>query len=73
MLNGRRSYGSMNNVELRILVVSVIKLQRWWRGLLLDRSRMDAVISVQASVRGWIARRDAAKRKQSISIVQAGF
>lgn len=60
----------MNNFELKILVHSVIKLQRWWKQVLLDRSRRHAAIVIQSFVRGSIVLRDAAKRKQCISTIQ---
>ncbi|KAK8953636.1 hypothetical protein KSP40_PGU014531 [Platanthera guangdongensis] len=74
----RRSYSAINdsflsNFELRILVGSVVKLQSWWKQVLLHRSRTHAAISYQSFFRGWIARRDAAKRKRSISTIQVGL
>ncbi|XP_020593521.1 abnormal spindle-like microcephaly-associated protein homolog, partial [Phalaenopsis equestris] len=64
------THGFVNNVELRIVIGSVIKLQRWWKRILLHKSTMHAAISIQSSLRGWIARSAAAKRKQNICIIQ---
>ncbi|CAN6199196.1 unnamed protein product [Urochloa humidicola] len=45
------------SLELKIVLHSVIRLQRWWRKLLLQQSVRTSVISIQSFVRGWLARK----------------
>lgn len=45
------------SIELKIVVHSVLRLQRWWRMVLLHQSTKISAISIQSSVRGWLARK----------------
>ncbi|RLN00168.1 hypothetical protein C2845_PM06G25040 [Panicum miliaceum] len=45
------------SLELKIVLHSVIRLQRWWRKFLFHQSIRTSVISIQSFVRGWLARK----------------
>lgn len=66
MINSSRSEIS----QLRIVVHSILRLQRWWRQVLLDKSRLMSIILLQSSVRGFIARIVANRKKNSILLIQ---
>lgn len=52
-------------------IIALISLmQRWWRSILLIKSRTESVILIQAHVRGWIARQGVARDKHDIVIIQ---
>ncbi|KAK9056391.1 hypothetical protein SSX86_027481 [Deinandra increscens subsp. villosa] len=59
--------------QVKLYTCSALKLQRWWRGILLTQSqkRTRSVVLIQSNVRGWIARKKTAQRKHSISVIQS--
>uniref|UniRef100_A0A7N0TP12 Calponin-homology (CH) domain-containing protein n=1 Tax=Kalanchoe fedtschenkoi TaxID=63787 RepID=A0A7N0TP12_KALFE len=57
--------------ELNMAVVSIIKLQRWWRDVLLRRLKNDAAILIQSHIRGWLARRRAVQERSQIVLIQS--
>nr|CAB3454454.1 unnamed protein product [Digitaria exilis] len=58
------------SLELKIVLHSVIRLQRWWKKFLLHRSIRTSVISIQSFVRGWLARKQLDRTFCCISIIQ---
>ncbi|XP_020095466.1 abnormal spindle-like microcephaly-associated protein homolog isoform X2 [Ananas comosus] len=62
--------GSVKSVEYSTVLNSVLRLQRWWRRILLCRSELMSVILIQACIRGWSSRREANKLRYSISVIQ---
>ncbi|KAG9454074.1 hypothetical protein H6P81_006978 [Aristolochia fimbriata] len=64
-----RSHGSSD--ELQIFLSSVLKLQTWWRRVLLDQRKIKSAIIVQSHWRGWIARQEAKKIRHSVIIIQS--
>lgn len=61
------------SLQLELFLCSVLKLQRWWKGVLLRNLRKKSVIIIQSCTRGWIARRMAALRRHHIVVVQVRF
>ncbi|XP_058197732.1 uncharacterized protein LOC131313441 isoform X2 [Rhododendron vialii] len=59
-----------HSLEWGIFLCSVLKLQRWWRGVLLQKSRTKSAVVIQSHVRGWIARREENRKRQCIIIIQ---
>ncbi|XP_077220571.1 binding / calmodulin binding protein isoform X2 [Tasmannia lanceolata] len=59
------------NLEMKILLHSVSKLQRWWKRVLLLRSKEDSAIIIQSHVRGWIARRKASRERHRVVVIQS--
>ncbi|KAG5516511.1 hypothetical protein RHGRI_037278 [Rhododendron griersonianum] len=59
-----------HSLEWGIFLCSVLKLQRWWRGVLLQKSRTKLAVVIQSHVRGWIARREENRKRQCIIIIQ---
>jgi len=55
---------------LDLFLLSVVKLQRWWKGLLLQRLMTKSAIVIQSFTRGWIARRKATVRRHRIIVIQ---
>lgn len=60
-----------HSLEWGIFLWSVLKLQRWWRGVLKQKSRTKSAAVIQSHVRGWIARREGNRKRQCIMIIQA--
>ncbi|RCV13266.1 hypothetical protein SETIT_2G333000v2 [Setaria italica] len=58
------------SLELKIVLHSVIKLQRWWRKFLLHQSVRTSVISIQSFVRGWLARKQLNRIFCCVNIIQ---
>ncbi|KAJ0630098.1 putative IQ motif, EF-hand binding, armadillo-like helical [Helianthus annuus] len=58
--------------EFKLYECSTVKLQRWWRGILLTQSqkRSRSAVLIQSNVRGWIARKKAARSKHRIAVIQ---
>jgi len=54
--------------QLELFLFSVVKLQRWWKGLLLLKLMNKSAIIIQSCTRGWIARRDATVYRRHVVI-----
>ncbi|KAE8664467.1 Binding,calmodulin binding [Hibiscus syriacus] len=67
----KMSEGFFQSVELTILITSVLKLQRWWRGVLLLKLRTKSTIIIQSYARRWIGRRKAYRERTSIIVIQS--
>ncbi|KAG9136453.1 hypothetical protein Leryth_023332, partial [Lithospermum erythrorhizon] len=59
------------NAELNIFIDCVLKLQRWWRGILLIKIKTKSAILIQSNVRGWLARRRATRENVCIVLIQS--
>ncbi|XP_061345573.1 uncharacterized protein LOC133291335 [Gastrolobium bilobum] len=57
--------------QLELFLFSVVKLQRWWKGLLLNNLITKSAIIIQSCTRGWIARREAAVCRHHIVVIQS--
>ncbi|MBA0598889.1 hypothetical protein Gorai_005131 [Gossypium raimondii] len=68
--NCNMSGGFVRRFELTLVIISVLKLQRWWRGVLLLKSTARSVIIIQTHARGWIARQKAYRKRTCIVVVQ---
>ncbi|XP_057512986.1 uncharacterized protein LOC130795050 isoform X2 [Actinidia eriantha] len=68
MLNSR---GWFCSLELSIFLCSVSKLQRWWRGVLMHKSRIKSAVIIQSHIRGWIARREANRERHRVTVIQS--
>nr|KJB69306.1 hypothetical protein B456_011G015400 [Gossypium raimondii] len=69
--NCNMSGGFVRRFELTLVIISVLKLQRWWRGVLLLKSTARSVIIIQTHARGWIARQKAYRKRTCIVVVQS--
>ncbi|WVZ66093.1 hypothetical protein U9M48_015367 [Paspalum notatum var. saurae] len=58
------------SLELKIVLHSIVRLQRWWREFWLHRSVQKSVISIQSFVRGWLARKQLNRIFCCINIIQ---
>lgn len=56
--------------ELKTVMDSILKIQRWWKHVLLVQSRTKSVIMIQAFIRGWNDRMIAKKKKHSALTIQ---
>ncbi|KAK7363733.1 hypothetical protein VNO77_05886 [Canavalia gladiata] len=65
-----RPLGSCNSQPKQFLS-SVVKLQRWWKGLLLQKLMTKSVIVIQSHARGWILRRKASVKRHCIIVIQS--
>ncbi|XP_059662135.1 uncharacterized protein LOC132308145 [Cornus florida] len=63
--------GCFHSIELKMFLQSVLKLQRWWRGVLLFKSRLNSAIIIQSHIREWIARRSATRARRRIIAIQS--
>ncbi|XP_076923036.1 uncharacterized protein LOC143585026 [Bidens hawaiensis] len=61
------------NHEVKLYESSALKLQRWWRCMLLTQSqkRTASAVLIQSNVRGWIVRKRAAQNKQRVAVIQS--
>ncbi|XP_043688787.1 abnormal spindle-like microcephaly-associated protein homolog isoform X2 [Telopea speciosissima] len=57
--------------ELKVLLNSVLKLQRWWKNVLLMKSRRRAAILIQSHVRRWLAKRVARREWNRVVVIQS--
>ncbi|XP_027332753.1 abnormal spindle-like microcephaly-associated protein homolog [Abrus precatorius] len=57
--------------QLELFLFSVVKLQRWWKGVLLQKLMTKSAIAIQSHTRGWIARRKATEQRYRIIIIQS--
>ncbi|XP_022716089.1 abnormal spindle-like microcephaly-associated protein homolog isoform X2 [Durio zibethinus] len=69
--NFKMSEGFFWSFELTLVIASVLKLQRWWRGVLLLKLRTKSAIIIQSHTRGWIARQKAYRERHSIVAIQS--
>ena len=68
--SSRACFGS---IELEILLCSVLKVQRWWKGVLLLKLRAKSAVIIQSHIRAWFARRNAAREKHHIVFIQVRY
>uniref|UniRef100_A0A2N9F0U2 Calponin-homology (CH) domain-containing protein n=1 Tax=Fagus sylvatica TaxID=28930 RepID=A0A2N9F0U2_FAGSY len=59
------------SIELEILFCSALKVQRWWKGVLLLKLRAKSAVIIQSHIRAWFARRNAAREKHLIVFIQS--
>jgi abnormal spindle-like microcephaly-associated protein len=59
----RSTRGCFKSIELEIFLCSVLKLQRWWKGVLLLKLRTKSAVVIQSHIRAWLVRRNAAREK----------
>ncbi|XP_058093906.1 uncharacterized protein LOC131239954 isoform X2 [Magnolia sinica] len=64
-------WSSIQSLEMKILLCSVVKLQRWWKRVLVLMSRKKSAVIIQSHIRGWIARRKASRARRRIVVVQS--
>ncbi|KAI3948811.1 hypothetical protein MKX01_022225 [Papaver californicum] len=68
----QKSRSCIQSLERRILLYSVLKLQRWWKRVLLLKSRRTrSAVVVQSYIRGWLARREANRERNRVVVIQA--
>ncbi|RDX88651.1 Abnormal spindle-like microcephaly-associated protein-like, partial [Mucuna pruriens] len=60
-----------HSFQLELFLLSVVKLQRWWKGLLLQKLMTKSAIVIQSCTRGWIARRKATVQRRRIIFIQS--
>ncbi|URE09426.1 CH [Musa troglodytarum] len=58
------------HLELKIVICAVVRIQRWWKQVILCRSQTMAVILLQSFIRGWNARKATNKLHHSIITIQ---
>lgn len=58
------------STELKIVVYSALRLQRWWRKVLLHQSIRISAITIQSSIRGWLARKKVKQITCRIYVIQ---
>ncbi|XP_022139862.1 abnormal spindle-like microcephaly-associated protein homolog isoform X3 [Momordica charantia] len=68
---GDFSGASCKMFELKQVLSSILKLQSWWKGILLLRLRSSSAIVIQSHIRGWISRRRAATQRHHIVLIQS--
>lgn len=62
----------IKHLELKIVLCAVVRIQRWWRQVIMCRSQTIAVILLQSFIRGWNARKATNKLRYSIITIQVG-
>ncbi|KAL1146893.1 hypothetical protein V6Z11_A10G015900 [Gossypium hirsutum] len=65
------SKGFFQSFELKLVITSVLKLQRWWRSVLLLKLRTKSAIIIQSHSRGWIAKQKAYIERHCIVLLQS--
>ncbi|KAB2007239.1 hypothetical protein ES319_D10G014700v1 [Gossypium barbadense] len=68
--NCKISKGFFQSFELKLVITSVLKLQRWWRCVMLLELRTKSAIIIQSHARGWIAKRETYRQKHCIAVIQ---
>ncbi|CAI8611464.1 unnamed protein product [Vicia faba] len=56
--------------QLEALMCAVVKLQRWWKGLLLLKLMNRSAVTIQSCTRGWIARRKDTVEKHHTNVME---
>ncbi|XP_065856735.1 uncharacterized protein [Euphorbia lathyris] len=69
--NFQTSVGCNQSSELKTLLSSILKLQRWWRSVLLQKLRTKSATTIQSYIRGWIGQRRASNKRHYVVIIQA--
>ncbi|KAK3039718.1 LOW QUALITY PROTEIN: hypothetical protein RJ639_027059, partial [Escallonia herrerae] len=62
---------SFQSLELTVVINSVLMLQRWWRGILLLKSRIKSATIIQSHAQRWIARQKATNAKHHVVVIQS--
>ncbi|XP_042479101.1 abnormal spindle-like microcephaly-associated protein homolog isoform X2 [Macadamia integrifolia] len=57
--------------ELKALLYSVLKLQRWWKSVLWMKTRTRAAIIIQSHVRKWIAKQVSIRERNRVVVIQS--
>ncbi|XP_017230956.1 uncharacterized protein LOC108205485 isoform X2 [Daucus carota subsp. sativus] len=57
--------------ETKKVVRCVLKIQKWWKGILLLRARKKSILIVQAYVRGWLVRQETTRKRRCTVIIQS--
>ncbi|KAM7525225.1 hypothetical protein LguiA_015127 [Lonicera macranthoides] len=65
------SSGYTQSVELKLYLKSVLMLQRWWKCILLLKSRTRSAIIIQSHIRGWMARCRASRERRRVVVIQS--
>ncbi|KAK7387775.1 hypothetical protein VNO78_22567 [Psophocarpus tetragonolobus] len=60
-----------HSFQLELFLLSIVKLQRWWKDLLLKKLMTRSAIAIQSCTRGWIARRKANVERRRIIVIQS--
>ncbi|KAI4295878.1 hypothetical protein L6164_035876 [Bauhinia variegata] len=66
-----KRYVGFCSFQLELFLISVLKLQRWWKGVLLLKLRTNSAIIIQSYARGRIARRKAIVYRHHIVVIQS--
>jgi hypothetical protein len=56
--------------QLELFLFQVVKLQRWWKHLLLHKLMTKSAIIIQSHIRGWVTRRKAVVYRHHIVVIQ---
>ncbi|XP_050211865.1 uncharacterized protein LOC126662021 [Mercurialis annua] len=67
--NFHPSVSCFHSTELEI--ISILKLQRWWRGVLLSKQRNKSAIIIQTYVRSWIRRQRISRESRLVVRIQS--
>ncbi|GMI93317.1 hypothetical protein like AT4G21820 [Hibiscus trionum] len=67
----KMSEGFFQSFELKLVISSLMKLQRWWKGVLLLKLRTKSAIIIQRRARGWITKQKAHREKHCIVVIQS--
>ncbi|CAL5083248.1 unnamed protein product [Urochloa decumbens] len=70
VLDQRQQSKCHQSLQLKIVIHSAIRVQRWWRKFLLHQSVQTSVISIQSFARGWLARKQLNRIFCSINVIQ---
>ncbi|KAL3519477.1 hypothetical protein ACH5RR_017626 [Cinchona calisaya] len=65
------SNNAIRNFELKIISLSVLKLQRWWKDVLMKKLKTKSAILIQSYYRAWIARQRVTRDRQRIVVIQS--
>lgn len=63
----------LSSFQLEAFMFSVVKLQRWWKGVLLLKLMIKSAIIIQSCTRRWIARRKATVQKHHNVVIQVWY
>ncbi|PIA27467.1 hypothetical protein AQUCO_07700024v1, partial [Aquilegia coerulea] len=68
---GLISSGCTISLEFKIFLYSVMKLQRWWKRVLLLKLKTRSAMTIQSYIRGWMAKQEACREKHRIIVIQS--